>query len=139
MTIQLKSLNTRHRLMMLKLLEGKTQHQIAQEVGMSDHTISQIVTSPLFKAELDRLTQNARSKLVRTGEEVADIINAQAPHAARRLCELIDEEDPNVRMRAAKEVIEYSDFGVNRADKLNKPPMIVSQQQLVLIEEGLKK
>lgn len=133
---QLKSLNSKHKVMMARLMAGEKATDIAKDLHMSDSTFSIIRNSPLFKAELDRLTRVARYNIIRTSQEVSEIINAAAPDAARRMVDLVDHENENIALRASEKLIDYSDFGQQRAVEANKP-IVITQQQMVLIEEGL--
>lgn len=133
---QIKSINSKHRLMMLRLMQGEKATDIAKDMGMSDSTFSVIRNSPLFKAELERQERAARYQLIATSNEVAEIINAKAPEAARRLGDLVGSEDERIALNASEKVINYSDFGRAAAEAANKP-IVISQQQMVLIEEGM--
>ena len=132
----LKNLNQRHKLMMHRLMAGEKATDIAQDMHMSDRTFSIIRNSPLFKAEMDRLTRVARYTLIKTSQEVAEIINSAAPQAARRMVDFIDHENEHIAMKASEKVIDYSDFGAAKAAEANKP-IFITQQQMVLIEEGM--
>ena len=54
MAYQLKRLQQRHYLIMEKLLLGKTQKEIAREIGYSEYGLSNAINCPLFQAELNR-------------------------------------------------------------------------------------
>ena len=137
MAKQLKSLNSKHRIMMHKLMLGERATDIAKELSMSDSTFSIIRNSPLFQAELDRLTRVSRYTLIKTSQDVAEIINAAAPDAARKIVELTECESENVALRASERILEYSDFG--KEANINKnQPIVITNQQMVLIEEGMR-
>lgn len=132
----LKSLNTKHKVMMNRLMLGEKATDIAKDMGMSDSTFSIIKNSPLFKAELDRMERVARFNIINTANKVSEIINAAAPMAARKVVDLVDSEDDRVALSASEKVIDYSDFGHQQAVAQNQP-IVISQQQMVLIEEGM--
>ena len=134
---QLKSINSKHRIMMNRLMLGDKATDIAKDLHMSDSTFSVIRNSPLFKAELDRMQRVARYNIINTANEVSEIINVAAPLAARKVVELVDHENENVALRAAEKVIDYSDFGIRREEAVAKP-IVITQQQMVLIEEGMQ-
>jgi len=122
---------------MYHLLAGQTQRQIAQDLRLSETWVSIVVNDPLFKQEYQKLLDEVRAKVIDTSAEVKEIINAAAPEAAKRLTELVDSDDPKIKLKASEAVIDYSDFGRERNVEAHKP-LILTQQQMILIEEGLK-
>ena len=122
---------------MHRLVLGEKATDIAKDMQMSDSAFSIIRNSPLFKAELERLTRQQTWNTIKTAEKVSDIVNAAAPIAARKMVDLMDSENENVVIKAAEKVIDYSDFGVDRDAERNKP-ITITQQQMVLIQEGME-
>ncbi len=133
----MKTLKARHHIIMARLLTGQTQRQIANALHMNEGRLSLIVNAPLFKAELDRMQMQHRSKIMETSKNVAEIFDIAAPEAAKELVELVRYDDPNIRMKAAEKVVANSTFGLEREKEAQKPIQI-TQQQMVLIDEGLK-
>ena len=133
----IKKIRQKHRLIAYRLLTGQTQRQIAQDLGLSETWVSLLVKDPLFQQEYEKLEEMVRAKVIDTSAEVKEIINAAAPYAARKITELVESDDPKIRMKAAEAVINYSDFGRERNVEAHNP-LIITQQQMILIEEGLK-
>ena len=109
---------------MHRLLTGQTQRQVAKDMSLSEKWIFLVVDDPLFKEEYQKLVDMVRAKVVDTSADVKAIINAAVPKAAKRIVELIDDHDLRVSMRAAKEVVDKSDFGKGRLKESNKPIVI---------------
>ena len=120
---------------MNRLLSGQTQRQIAKDMSLSETWVSLVVNDPLFKEEYQKLVDMVRAKVIDTSAEVQEIINAAAPKAAKKMVELTEDHDPKVRLKASKDVVDYSDFGKKRSAEINKP-IVLTQQQMILIEEG---
>jgi len=133
----IRKINHKHRLIMYRLLTGHTQRQIAQAMGLTETWVSLVVNDPLFKEEYQKLLDEVRAKVIDTSAEVQETINAAALKAAKRLTELVDSDDPKIKLKASEAVIDYSDFGRERNVEAHKP-LILTQQQMILIEEGLK-
>lgn len=132
----MKNLNTKHRIIMSYALTGITQRDIAKKLHMSETRLSVIVNAPLFKAELNRLLSHARSKIVQTSKEVADIYDAAAPTAARKEVSLVDSDDAIIALKAADKVVMRSSFGKQHSDSTR--PISLTQTQMVLINEGME-
>lgn len=122
---------------MYHLLAGQTQRQIAQDLRLSETWVSIVVNDPLFKQEYQKLLDEVRAKVIDTSAEVQEIINAAAPKAAKKLTELVGSDDPKIKLKASEAAIDYSDFARERNIEANKP-LIITQQQMILIEEGMK-
>ena len=133
----IKKINPKHHIIINRLLSGQTQRQIAKDMSLSETWISLVVNDPLFKEEYQKLVNDVRAKVIDTSVEVQEIINAAAPKAAKKMVELTENNDPKVRLKASKDVVDYSDFGKDRLKESNKP-IVITQQQLILIEEGMK-
>jgi len=80
-------------------------------MSLSETWVSLVVNDPLFKGDYQKLVDMVRAKVIDTSKKVQEIINAAAPEAARKIVELMDELDPSIRLKAAKEVVDKSDFG----------------------------
>ena len=133
----IRKVSPKHRLIMYRLLSGQSQRQIAKDMSLSETWVSLVVNDPLFKEEYHKLVDMVRAKVIDTSKRVQEIINAAAPEAARKIVELMDELDPSIRLKAAKEVVDKSDFGKER-DVESSKPIVITQQQMILIEEGIK-
>ena len=133
----IKKINPKHHIIINRLLSGQTQRQIAKDMSLSETWVSLVVNDPRFKDEYQKLVDEVRAKVIDTSAEVQEIINAAAPKAAQKIVTLMDEFDPSIRLKVAKEVVDKSDFGKDRLKESNKP-IVITQQQMILIEEGMK-
>lgn len=86
-------------LLALALAQGLTQVEAGSRAGVSERTVRARMADPDFVARVhsirDRMVSEAVGKLAATAAKAAD-----------RLGALLDDEDPNVRLRAAKAIIE---------------------------------
>ena len=133
----LSKINPKRRLIMYRLLAGHTQRQIAKDMGLSETWISLVKNSEIFKEEYQKLADMVRAKVVDTSSEVQKIINCAAPKAAKKIVELIDSDEPKIQLKASEKVVDYSDFGRELNKEANKP-IVLTQQQMILIEEAIQ-
>lgn len=137
MSKEIKKLSHKHHLIAYRLLLGEPQKDIAKDIGISEEHVSRVTNSPVFQEEFKKLSDELRARVINHSAEVREIFNAASPNAARKLAKLVDEApDPKDQIRAADKVVKYSDFGEER-DKADRP-IVITQQQMVIIEEGLK-
>lgn len=130
-------INTKHRLIMYRLLAGQTQKQIANDLGLSETWVSLVKSSDIFKEEYQRLVDMVRAKVIDTSSEVQEIINCAAPTAAKKIVELMESSDSKIQLKASEKVVDYSDFGRDLNKEANKP-IILTQQQMMLIDEAIQ-
>ena len=122
---------------MYRLLAGQTQRQIAKEMSLSETWVSLVKSSNIFKEEYQKLVDMVRAKVVDSSAEVQEIINCAAPKAAKKIVELIDSDDSKIQLKASKKVVDYSDFG-RELDKEANKTIVLTQQQMILIEEAIQ-
>lgn len=65
-------LTPRHREIMRRILEGATQVEIAEAMGIHKQTVNLVVTSPLFKAELAKLEAEADFHVVQRADSMSN-------------------------------------------------------------------
>ena len=110
MAYQLKRLLSRHYKMLGLLLEGKTQKQIADEMGYSPYGISAIVNSRVFQAELVRKRADLDERV--TQAEVVRRLNARvvldgvATEAAQKQASLLNSENERVAQLSAMDILD---------------------------------
>ena len=106
-------------------------------MNLTEKHVCKIVNSPVFKEEMKKLSDGFRARVLDNSCKVREIFNLAAPNAAKKLVKIMDEA-PEVRdqRRAAKDIDEFSNSGADRDER--KQPMIISQQQAVLIDKGLE-
>ena len=113
-TITIKDLYPRHRAMARYVAVGVPNSELALRFGMTAAQISRIVNSPVFEAEVKRLTDQI-------DEEVVDI-RKDLELLAPRAVEVIDEQlnypgtDDKVRQRAAFDVLDRCGHGAKKDD-----------------------
>ena len=66
----LQRINPKHQEIMHRLILGQSQHQIAQDFGMNESYLSQIVNAPLFQVVLKRMQERREEKLFETQEHL---------------------------------------------------------------------
>ena len=132
----IRKINHRHKLIMFKLLSGQSQRKVAKDMSLTETWISLLVNDPLFQEEYQKLVDEVRDKVTDTASEVQEIINLAAPKAAKKIVALMDSDESNVKFKACKSVVDYSDFGQEREKEINKP-LIFTKEQWMLIAEGL--
>lgn len=97
-------LNDRHRLIAYMKLGGATRDQIATTLGYATNYVDAIVASPMFKALMDHMRAEMRSKTI---GGVVDRIVAEGPRNLEVLMELRDHaESEQVRMTSARDLLD---------------------------------
>lgn len=92
-----KKLNTRHKMCITYMLEGKTQLEIADILGVNDETISRWKKSEEFQKELKRQQEKK--------------FNQMATVAIRELNKLLTSaESETVKLNAIKDVLDRAGF-----------------------------
>lgn len=111
-TPTIKGLYPRHRSIARYVAAGANNHEIAVRFGMTEAHICRIVNSPVFIAEVKRLTDQI-------DEEVVNI-RAELEKMAPRAIEVIDEQlnwpgvDEKTRQRAAFDVLDRCGHGAKK-------------------------
>jgi DNA-binding NarL/FixJ family response regulator len=65
-------LNSRHREIMRRILEGSSYAEIAAQMGLHAHTVTIIATSQMFREELAKLEQNADFEVIKRAETLSN-------------------------------------------------------------------
>jgi hypothetical protein len=101
---RLRKLSPIHREIMLRVLKGMKEVEIAEELDLHPASVSRIVQDVLFQAEMNRLIENTEKSMQDLRREVADI-GVDALVSLSRL--LKDEKvSAKVRFQIAKEVLD---------------------------------
>lgn len=66
-----KRLNSRHREIMRRILEGATSTLIAEQMGMSKVAVSLVITSKLFRDELEKLESQRDEGVIHRAESLS--------------------------------------------------------------------
>lgn len=136
-------LNSRHRLLMFALRGGMNQKEAAATLGFSVQRVSQLVNSPLFSREMERMHLTAEDKLTdsqigvftRVSEELA---LASLP-AALTLIELSQRaESEQVKSQSARDILDRT--GHTRSEKVEvETTVLVAPAIKVAIENAMKR
>ena len=137
MSDSIKSLSPKHQMILYRRFFGETHKAIASSMNLTEKHVCRIVNSPVFKEEMQKLSNEFRARVIDSSAEVREVLNLAAPQAAKKVVQIM-ESAPEVRdqRRAAKDVVELSDYGQNREG--NKQPLVLTQQQLIQIDAGLR-
>jgi len=93
---------------MRRKLLGQSNKQIAEELGLSQSRVSIIVSSPLFKLELERMMQQADDQVFDAMSKLREL----QPGAVSVLHESMNQHEfPHLRLKAAIQVLDRT--GVN--------------------------
>lgn len=120
----LKGIGLKHREIMLRLVLGHTQGEIAQKVGLTTHRLSVIVRSPLFQQELKKLELEVRGKFITTyvdAEKKAVELQGRALEIVENIMEAKEGDfkkaSLTLRRACAKDILEVAGVGAR-----NKSP-----------------
>ena len=131
----IEKINQRHIIILYRLVLGEPQKKIADDIGMSERHVSRVVNSPVFQDELKKLSDELRSKVIESSEEVRQIFNAASPDAARKLVELMHTApEPKDQIKAADKIIGHSDYSANKVEVV-KASYTLTEEKRKLIEE----
>ena len=107
---QVRRLLPRHHKIFNRLLLGFNQHQIAENLGMSNRSISLIVNSPLVQSEVARRRKTIESmenKSIAGGTERArTILDEASASAAQTQVNLLDSTEDRLKHSAAKDILD---------------------------------
>lgn len=67
-----QQLNSRHREIMRRILEGATYIEIAEDIGVSPQSIMLVASSEIFKSELRQLEGSLNLNVIRRAEELSN-------------------------------------------------------------------
>jgi hypothetical protein len=97
-------LNSRHREIMRRILEGSNETQIAEQMGLSRVAVCLVVTSPLFRAELEKMEAERDDAVISRAEalsnEALDTLKNQMRSA----------KSESIRNRAANDILDRAGY-----------------------------
>jgi len=111
-----KKLTSRHRALMRRLLAGMTLKEACEELGYSLSRASVIVNSELFQEEMRRMQEQLDNRFVEcegekaTVEMVRERLEKLSAKAVQTLEQCLNSLSDNVRVSAAKEILDRSGF-----------------------------
>lgn len=129
LTPTIKSLWPHHRSMARTMvMGGLTPSQLAALYGFSPSHVTRIINSPMFRAEVARIEEDA--------EEVAHDVAVELKQLAQRAVEILDDQMNKqgvaevVRQRAALEVLDRSGYGKKEGVKVPSGGLHVHNTQI---------
>lgn len=128
----LKALKPRHKLIALMCASGRTNAQIASELGMSSVGISTILKSPLMRALVAQYLQQIESK---TSTSVADVIATLRGETSKTLTTILSIRDEgtkedSVRLAAAIELFDRQIPKVHKTDESRTVRIVLDGDRL---------
>lgn len=95
-----------HHALLVGLLSGKSQTEMARELGFTTTRVNQVVNSPLFKSVHDMITQKRYESVVEGEHGVVAQARIEAPQATKRLILLSkNAKSDGVKLDAIKHVL----------------------------------
>lgn len=128
-------INLRHRALMRRLVSGMTLSQACEDLGYSLPRASVIVNSPLFKGEQEKMAKNVDKGFVdaEAGRLAADptrlALDNSKEKAVKTLKGALDDHSGNVRVSAAKDILDRT--GYAKEDKIKANILMEPSQGLL--------
>ena len=124
----------RHRALMRRLVAGMTLSDACVDIGFTVSRASIIVNSPLFQEEMKRMQEDVTSEFVTAeAEKSADstrvLLSESSENAAKTLRGALDDENPIVRVSAAKDILDRT--GYAKEDKIKAKVLVEPSQALI--------
>ena len=124
----------RHRALMRRLVAGMTLSDACVDIGFTVSRASIIVNSPLFQEEMKRMQEDVTSEFVTAeAEKSADstrvVLSESSENAAKTLRGALDDENPIVRVSAAKDILDRT--GYAKEDKIKAKVLVEPSQALI--------
>lgn len=110
-------LNTRHRVLMRRLLAGWKLKEACADLGYNLNRASIIVNSPLFKEEMQRMQERLDKAFIEGEKEklASDVVRNKLERLAEKAVDAleaaVERECGAVRVAAAKEILDRSGYG----------------------------
>lgn len=124
----------RHRALMRKLVSGMTLSDACDDIGFSITRASVIVTSPLFKAEMERMQADVDGRFAeleaeKSGDDTRKILSDTSEEAARTLKGALSDMNVAARVNAAKDILDRT--GYAKEDKIKANVLVEPSQALI--------
>jgi hypothetical protein len=132
----------RHRALMRRLVAGMTLTDACTDIGFSISRASLIVNSPLFQEEMKRMEgevakEFAEAEAQRPTDPTRIVLSESAETAARTLKGALSDENPTVRVSAAKDILDRT--GYAKEDKIKAKVLVEPSQSLIDVIERIVK
>lgn len=124
----------RHRALMRKLVSGMKIGVACEDIGMSISRASVVVNSPLFQEEMKRMEADLKEKFVeaeaeKSLDDTRVILSESAEAAAKTLKGALNNENPQVAVSAAKDILDRT--GYAKEDKIKANVVVEPSQSLI--------
>ena len=124
----------RHRALMRRLVSGMTLTDACNDIGFSISRASLITNSPLFQAEMKTMeTEVAKefqeAEAQRPTDPTRIVLSESAETAARTLKGALSDENPTIRVSAAKDILDRT--GYAKEDKIKAKILVEPSQSLI--------
>lgn len=124
----------RHRALMRRLVAGMTLSDACVDIGFSISRASLIVNSPLFMAEMKTMEAEVakefqEAEAQRPTDPTRIVLSESAETAARTLKGALSDENPTIRVSAAKDILDRT--GYAKEDKIKAKILVEPSQSLI--------
>jgi hypothetical protein len=124
----------RHRALMRRLVAGMTLSDACVDIGFSISRASLIVNSPLFAAEMKTMESEVakefqEAEAQRPTDPTRIVLSESAETAARTLKGALSDENPTIRVSAAKDILDRT--GYAKEDKIKAKILVEPSQSLI--------
>jgi hypothetical protein len=124
----------RHRALMRRLVGGMTLSDACNDIGFTVSRASIIVNSPLFQEEMKMMEAEvakefAEAEAQRPADPTRLMLSESAETAARTLKGALSDENPLVRVSAAKDILDRT--GYAKEDKIKAKVLVEPSQSLI--------
>jgi DNA-binding CsgD family transcriptional regulator len=138
---QLTRLMPRHARVLEMSLAGRSNRDIAEELGITAKLVGMIVNNPLAKHDMEK--QSREKKEIASEETLRREVNAQAvlsgnaTKAAERMVALVDSDNERVALNSAMAVYDRVFSGPEKSGptvQINIDQAIIDKLQVILVE-----
>jgi len=139
MSYEIKKLLPRHyKIMDLLLLLGKKQKEIAEELSLTEQTVSSVVNSRVFKEHLPGRMAEFLEKPGEDGVSAGELLHSRLADAAKRLCEMLDSDDDRVALRAAQDILDRGGHAkITRTNSVRQSIVLIDDKTAKRIEQTI--
>ena len=130
----------RHRALMRRLVAGMTLSDACVDIGFSISRASLIVNSPLFQVEMRTMEGEVAKEFQeaeanRPSDPTRIVLSEASEDAAKTLKHAMDDENPLVRVSAAKDILDRT--GYAKEDKIKAKVLVEPSQSLIDVIERI--
>jgi hypothetical protein len=130
----------RHYQILDLFIQGKSNAEIAEVIGISKHRVSRICNAPAFQDQLSRRRRSLEEKMdqsiavgvLSSTIDVHKQLKKLSERAVSKLGTLLESEDENVQFRSAADILDRSGFAkVSRLESESKASVVVLDAALI--------